>query len=82
MDQNEESVLSEEEKLAEKIREALSSAPETEDAVIEVIVDRGVVTLSGRVEDRETRQAAGEIAAKQADVVSVTNDLAVKEEEV
>jgi hypothetical protein len=56
---------------------ALLSDPRTELETIEVIDDRGVVTLKGTVGDPEVRHAAEEIAAGQSGVLSVTNALEV-----
>jgi hypothetical protein len=52
--------------------------PRTSDAVIEVINDRGVITLQGRVEDLDVQRAAEAIAAEQPGVISVINELQVK----
>ena len=49
------------------------------DAAIEVLDNNGVITLTGTVDDAETRDRAGEIVGKHAGVISVTNDLVVDE---
>lgn len=60
---------------------ALAEDPRTSTAVIEVVSDRGVVTLSGTVDSMEIREAAQEIAAKQPGVVAVINALEVRPRE-
>ncbi|HXF63218.1 MAG TPA: BON domain-containing protein [Caldilineaceae bacterium] len=67
--------------LAARVTAALASDPRTHLAVIEVISDRGVITLNGRVKDAETRQAAEEIASEQPGVVAVINGLEVEPSE-
>jgi hypothetical protein len=46
--------------------------------VIEVIVEHGVVTLTGEVENEEAHTAAEEIAHQHAEVISVVNALEVR----
>ena len=65
------------ESVAVRIETALVSAPQTQDARIEVIHDRGIVTLLGEVESEATRVAAGAIAAEQRGVTRVNNELKV-----
>lgn len=72
-----ENIMTNDATLAALIAEALMNDDRTEDAVIEVIHERGVITLQGRVEDPETKRAAEEIAAEFPGVISVTNEVAV-----
>jgi len=60
------------------VRHALLSDPRTSLSRIEVIDDRGIVTLKGEVDGAEVRAAAEEIAAAQPGVVSVVNALEVQ----
>jgi len=61
--------------LETRVCTALAADPRTKQAVIEVIADRGVVTLQGQVEKAETRAAAAEIARQQPGVTVVHNEL-------
>ena len=70
-----------EDQLAQEVEAALKNDSRTEDAVIDVIDDGGVVTLQGRVESEEVRTAAAAIAEAQKGVVEVINDLSVIEED-
>ena len=72
---NDESILTNETELASTITESLMNDSRTSDAVIEVINERGVVTLSGEVNSQETREAAEAITANHSGVVSVVNSL-------
>ena len=65
--------------LATRVATALFEDTRTSDAVIEVIDDRGVITLQGEIDDQETRDAAEGIAAEQSGVISVVNTLQVKQ---
>ena len=71
------SILTDDSALAAVIVDALMDDPRTADAVIEVINERGTVTLQGVVEDPETRITAEEIARDYPGVITVTNELAV-----
>ena len=51
--------------------------PLIKDTVIEVIDERGVITLQGEVPDLEAREAAEAVAAEQPGVISVVNNLRV-----
>ncbi|HXF64924.1 MAG TPA: BON domain-containing protein [Caldilineaceae bacterium] len=62
--------------LVNRVSAALAADPRTRDAVIEVIADRGVVTLVGQVKGAETRTAA-ELVARQPGVTAVINELAL-----
>jgi osmotically-inducible protein OsmY len=60
-----------------QVSEALANDPRTAEAVIEVIVEQGLVTLQGTVKNEEIRRAAREIADAQPGVIEVIDDLAV-----
>jgi osmotically-inducible protein OsmY len=60
-----------------QISKALADHPTTHGAVIEVIVDRGVVTLEGSVANAETRSVAEEVVSSLPGVISVTNALKI-----
>jgi len=64
--------------IVSRVTAALQNDPHTADAVIEVINDRGVVTLSGTVESQAVRQVAEEIAERQPGVIAVISTLEVK----
>ena len=72
-----ETIMNDETALAALIADALMNDPRTADAVVEVIHERGMITLQGTVADLETKQAAERIAADYPGVVSVTNELVV-----
>lgn len=72
-----EKIMSNEAALAALIAEALMNDPRTEDAVIEVIHERGMITLQGQVDKPESKVAAEEIAVNYPGVISVTNELSV-----
>jgi osmotically-inducible protein OsmY len=62
------------------IVDALMKDPRTEDAVLEVIHDRGMVTLQGVVDNSATKQAAHMITTEFPGVVSIMNELAVQKQ--
>jgi osmotically-inducible protein OsmY len=64
-----------EDQLAQEVETALKNDSRTEDAIIDVVNDGGVVTLKGQVESEEVRTAAATIAEAQKGVVEVVNDL-------
>jgi osmotically-inducible protein OsmY len=64
--------------VAARVTAALNADPRTDIALIDVSSRQGVVTLDGRVDDPAVGQAAEEIAARQAGVVDVTNQLEVE----
>lgn len=66
------------EDLTTRVGRALYEDARTADAVIEVIDERGIITLAGTVGSAQAREAAAEIAAAQAGVISVTNTLRVR----
>jgi len=67
-------------RIAEEVSAALAEDPQTSAAVIEVVYDRGVITLSGIVENEGTHTSAEEIARRHTGVVSVVNALEVRQE--
>jgi osmotically-inducible protein OsmY len=60
---------------------ALADDPRTSMAVIDVASEHGVITLKGRVDTVEIREAAEEIAADQDGAISVVNGLQVGPDE-
>ena len=58
-----------------RVARALDEDPRTADAAIEVIFERGIITLTGTVDSPQTRAAAKAIAAAEPGVVSVVNSL-------
>lgn len=67
--------------VATHVTEALETDPRTAGSSIEVLFDRGIVTLEGDVPTLEAHTAAEEIAANYAGVISVVNALEVHKEE-
>ena len=61
----------------QRVANALLEDDRTEDAIIEVTNERGIITLTGTVDSEETRQAAEEIARDDQSVISVVNELKV-----
>jgi uncharacterized protein YrrD len=57
---------------------ALAADPRTTTSVIEVINDRGVITLQGAVDRVRVRNAAEEIALEQPGVTAVVNELVIR----
>lgn len=72
-----EKILNNEAALAAMIAEALMNDPRTEDAVIEVIHERGMITLQGQVDGPDEKEAAEAIANSFPGVISVTNELSI-----
>lgn len=70
-------ILTSETELATAVTDALMADKRTKNEVIEVINERGLITLTGRVNDRKSREAAEKIAAAQSGVISVVNSLKV-----
>jgi uncharacterized protein YrrD len=64
--------------VAGRVAAALHTHPVTANAVIEVISQGGLVTLTGVVHDAKARQTAEKIAAQQDNVVKVINELVVR----
>lgn len=63
--------------LSNRVGRALLNDPRTDQSVIEVTAENGVVTLAGSVDSAQTRQAAEEIACSQPGVLRVINELTV-----
>jgi osmotically-inducible protein OsmY len=70
-------MLLEKKKLAEQLYALLRNDPRTEDALIDVIDENGIVTLMGEVDSETTKQAASEIVKGHPDVVAAFNKLVV-----
>lgn len=66
--------------ISTEVIHALLTDPRTDVSVIEVASQEGVVTLRGVVDTPQIRDAAAEIAAEQPGVLSVVNELQVKED--
>jgi osmotically-inducible protein OsmY len=64
--------------IAEEVVAALAEDPRTASSVIEVVFERGVITLMGQVEGELAHTAAEEIAHCHEGVVSVVNALEVR----
>jgi osmotically-inducible protein OsmY len=64
-----------------RITAALADDRRTALVPIEVIVDRGVVTLKGTVPTPAIKEAAAAIARRQTGVVTVINELEIRHEE-
>jgi osmotically-inducible protein OsmY len=63
--------------LNDRLLKALAASPQTRDAVIELINENGFITLSGEVDNPETRQTVRQIVANEPGVISVVNNLKV-----
>ncbi len=72
-----ERILTPDTELATAVTDALRADKRTEDEVVEVINERGFITLTGSVANRKSREAAEEITVAQPDVISVINSLKV-----
>jgi osmotically-inducible protein OsmY len=64
--------------VTDRVLHALQSDPRTMESVIDASFEQGAVTLSGKVDSYDTREAAFEIARRQDGVITVINDLKVK----
>jgi uncharacterized protein YrrD len=73
-----ETIINNDATLSMQISDALLDNPQTKEAVIEVINDRGVIRLLGTVKDIHTKKAAEEIAKVSPGVISVMNEIVVK----
>ena len=62
----------------QRVWNALLEDPRTEEAIIDVANERGIITLTGSVDSEETRQAAEQIARDDQGVISVVNALKVE----
>lgn len=66
-------------RVATAVETALMSDLRTETAVIDVINEHGIITLTGAAPDWETREVAEAIASHQPGVIKVINDLTVEQ---
>lgn len=66
------------ERITEELFEALTWDPYLDATDIDVRVENGEVTLSGRVDDRASRRRAADIAEEVPGVLDVFNDLRVR----
>jgi hyperosmotically inducible periplasmic protein len=64
--------------LADRVKAALTTAPDLQFQVIDVVVSNGVVLLQGTAETPADRDKAGQIASGVEGVKSVENQIAVK----
>jgi osmotically-inducible protein OsmY len=69
----------EDRRTAERVREALAAGADYKYDGIKVIASNGVVQLNGSVNTSAQRNSAGEITSKVVGVLSVENNLTVKE---
>ena len=69
----------EDRRTAARVRESLAAAPQYKFDGVKVMVGDGVVQLSGFVNTNAQRDRAGEVASKIVGVMSVENNLTVKE---
>jgi osmotically-inducible protein OsmY len=70
-------MLFQKEKLSEQLYASLRNDPRTEDAVVEVIDENGIITLMGEVDSEKTKLAAYEVAKSHPKVAAVFNKLVV-----
>ncbi|HSM55449.1 MAG TPA: BON domain-containing protein [Candidatus Sulfomarinibacteraceae bacterium] len=61
--------------LQRQVEAALADDPRTSDVVLDVIEERGVITLRGEVGDPQTRDAVQQVVAQVPGVLSVVNQL-------
>jgi hypothetical protein len=76
-----ENVLGTDTALAAEVTAALSRDRRTELAVIGVTSDRGIVTLRGKVDSTQVKEAAEGIAGEQEGVITVINELEIGPDE-
>lgn len=69
------------ERILEEVRDRLSYHPYVDASEVEVSVDRGDVTLSGFVADRDAKRHAEDVAADVGGVRGVRNVLGVRNPE-
>lgn len=62
----------------ERVSKSLLDDPRTSKAVIDIVTQQGMITLTGKVDSEEVRQAAEEIARNQPGVITVVNELKVE----
>ena len=65
-------------RLAQRVQDALAEDPRTEDLILDVVDENGIVTLTGTVPSHDARKAAEKIARQQEGVIEVVNDLVVE----
>ncbi|MFN2291343.1 MAG: BON domain-containing protein [Anaerolineae bacterium] len=63
--------------LAKRVEDALAQDPRTEDLILDVVDQNGMVTLTGTVPSHDAREAAEDVARQQEGVIEVVNDLEV-----
>jgi len=66
--------------LREKVQVALTEDKRTQDTGIEIVNNNGVITLGGKVPEREISEAAESIAERVEGVVSVVNEIHVRKD--
>lgn len=64
--------------LAEELLEILATDPRTELAFIDLVYDRGVVTLMGTVADAETKEAVADLVSQHPSVLTLHNELKIE----
>jgi osmotically-inducible protein OsmY len=64
--------------LVQRVQDALAKDPRTEDLIVEVVDEGGIVTLTGTVPSHDAREAAEKVARQQDGVIEVVNDLVVE----
>ena len=67
--------------LRKRIDEALLNDSRTKDTPIEIMIENGIITLRGSVENRKISQAAEDLISKQEGVVDVINELQTQDGE-
>jgi hyperosmotically inducible protein len=67
--------------VAKRVQDALAQDPRTEDLILDVVDENGIVTLTGTVPSHDARDAAEEVARQQEGVLEVINDLKVDDSE-
>ena len=69
------------EDLTTRISNALDKDERTSDCAIEVVNENGIVTVEGRVPDKETAEVVTEIARNQPGVIKVVDSLIIGEDD-
>jgi sporulation protein YlmC with PRC-barrel domain len=69
--------LSENSELATELTDLLAADPRTETAVVDLLCDRGVVTLTGEVADQNIKETAVALIAQHPKVVTINNELKI-----
>lgn len=65
--------------LAQKVADQINDRRDVRENPVNVVDDNGVITLTGRVKDIETREAAEAIAEEVPGVEEVINDIEVED---